>query len=301
MAVALPLAGAFLAGGGTIAGVGAALAGASGFAAFAGVAGGIMSAVGMVTGSKTLTKVGGILGLAGAVTGLASSLGSGAAEAASSAGSAGEAASGAAGESVSSATDALKNELASNSLGEGLGKVAGDAAQAAPSSGGAALTLDAPSTNLMDQYRAGLVDGSDYGTLARNATPTVFEQTPAGGMITNGSDYGLTARGLNSASVFTDTRQATALGKIAEAGSQIKDANTLNSLLDKLKGAGQWVKENKELVNAGSNLLLAGGQAYQQGQQFDAQMNLLAQRRARLNNPVVLGNRPQLTNITPGG
>lgn len=273
MAVAVPLIGAFVAGGGTIAGVGAALAGASGFAAFAGVAGGIMSAVGMVTGSKTLTKVGGILGLAGAVTGIASSLADGASAAWNGTGEAAGTPAGVA-ESAAGSDAAQFSKYAKDPLGEGLGKVAGDATQAAPSSGGAALTLDAPSTNLMDQYRAGLVDGSDYG---------------------------LTSRGMSTASAATDASQTTALGKLAEAGQQIKDRTALDTILDKLKGAGQWVKDNKELAQVGGQMLAGGMQSYQQGQQFDAQMNLLAQRRARLNNPVVLGNRPQLTNITPGG
>lgn len=304
MAFVVPAIAAFAAAGGTVAAVGAALTGAAGFATFATVAGGFMASAGMLTKNKTLTKVGSILGLAGAVTGAAQSLFSSAGEAAAE-GAVGSAADDAlassAGDKIAkdAVTESLKTEMANAPLGQSLGKVGEAAGEAAQTTGGAALTLEQPAGNLMEQYRAGLVDGSDYGTLARNgmAPTTIPSQTPAGGIVTDGSDYGLTARGINTASAVTDGRQASAL---AQAGQQIKDQNALQTVLDKIKGAGQWVKENPALAQVGGQALAGGMQAYQRGQEFDAQMNLLEQRRRRLNQPIVLGIQPMQLK-TPGG
>lgn len=76
----------------------AAAAGAVGtFATVATYAGLAMTAVGLITGNKSLAKIGGFLGLAGGVTGLVGSAAGGAGAAAGGATSAAEAASGAAG------------------------------------------------------------------------------------------------------------------------------------------------------------------------------------------------------------
>lgn len=299
MAFAVPLIGAFAAAGGTIAGVGAALAGASGFAAFAGVAGGLMASAGILTGNKSLTKIGGILGLAGAVTGIASSLASGASEAAGSAASsaAGDAAGSAASDAASSsATEALKNEMANSAVGESIGQVGSDAAQQAGSQagqlstggqsmGGAPLSLDATPGNLLEQ--------------ARYAKALPADQVA--GTLTD-AQYAQAATSPQSTSFLTGGAADPSMGRLVEAGQQIKDKTALDTILDKLNGAGQWIKNNKEVAQVGGQLLAGGMQSYQQGQQFDAQMNLLAQRRARLNNPVVLGiQTPQLKTFTPGG
>lgn len=299
MAFAVPLIGAFAAAGGTVAGVGAALAGASGFAAFAGVAGGIMASAGILTGNKTLTKVGGLLGLAGAITGAVSSISEGASSAW---GGTGEAAGTPAGVAESAAgSDAAqfgKYAKTGDTLAQATSQTAGSVGQAAAggaaAGGGAPLSLNAdpyltaldqPGQNLMDQAR-----------LAR--TLPAGQSTP----VVDGSDYGLMARNAATASPTVGAAQDQALAKLAEAGSQIKDKTALETILGKLNGVGQWVKDNKELAQVGGQLLAGGAQAYQQGKQFDEQMNLLAQRRARLNNPVALGiSAPQLQTFTPGG
>lgn len=275
MAAAIPLVGSFLAAGSTMAGVGAALTGAAGFASFATVAGGIMASAGMLTGNKTLAKLGGIMGVAGMASSLASSLVSGASTAAE--GVASDALAGSAGESAASQALAEGASNASNAVAaEPLGKLGQSGFEAATeSAGGQALTLEQPGANLMEQARAARLDGSDYG---------------------------LTQRAAEKPSFFVENAQDQALSRIAEAGQQIPNRTALDTLLDKLKGAGQWVKDNKELAMVGGNMLAGGLQAYQQGQQFDAQMNLLEQRRRRLNSPVALGIQPVTTNpLTPGG
>ena len=285
MAFVIPIAASFAAASAASVTIGAALTGAAGFATFATVAGGFMASAGMLTGNKTLTKIGSVMSLVGGVSSLASSMASGSSSAAGSA--AGEAASSAVGEAAAgSATDALTNELANTAVGEAAGSFSADAAGqlgtqslgsfsdavagGAAQGSGAALTLD-PS---------GLGGGGNLMELAK-----------AGG----GSDYGLMQRGLESASVATDYAQDQALGKIAEAGAQFKDQSALQSMLDKLSSAGKWVKdgvkENKELALVGGQMLAGGMQSYQQGQQFDEQMNLLEARRRRLNQPVALGTQ----------
>lgn len=303
MAAAIPLVGSFLAAGSTMAGVGAALTGAAGFASFATVAGGIMASAGMLTGNKTLAKLGGIMGVAGMASSLASSLVSGASTAAE--GVASDALAGKAGESAASQALAEGASNASNAVAaEPLGKLGQSGIEAASeSAGGQALTLEQPGANLMEQVRAGRLDASDYGLMSRNAAqPAPFQQTQAGAMVTDGSDYGMAQRGLSKPSFLVENAQDQALSRIAEAGQQIPNRTALDTLLDKLKGAGQWIKDNKELAMVGGNMLAGGLQAYQQGQQFDAQMNLLEQRRRRLNSPVALGIQPVTTNpLTPGG
>lgn len=289
MAFVLPIAASFAAAGAAGVTVGAALTGAAGFATFASVAGGFMASAGMLTKNKTLTKVGSILGLAGVATSLASSLSSSAGEAASSA--AGSAANDAVTEAAKTgAGDVLQSELAKSPLGDALGKVGGDAAsmaggaqlpqntlgsfgQAAAPEAGAALQLDPASfggtSNLMDQYRM---------TAGQGGIGSFQDGLAAGGQ----------AAGVSP--------------KLVEAGQAIKDKTALDTILDKINGVGKWVKDNKELAQVGGQMLAGGMQAYQQGQQFDTQMNLLAQRRARLNQPVVLGiQQPQLTTYRTGG
>jgi hypothetical protein len=92
------------------------------------------------------------------------------------------------------------------------------------------------------------------------------------------------------------------LDPVAQAGSSMTSndlTSYLNGAWDKTKaalnGAGQFVKDNKELVNLGGSMLqsMYGPQA----EQMDFQKSLLQRRLANLNSPIRLGPRP----ITPGG
>lgn len=300
MAAVVPLVASFVAGGASIAGMGAALAGASGFAAFAGVAGGIMSSIGMLTGSKTLTKVGGLLGLAGAVTGLASSMSSGAAEAASSA--AGKAA-GTAGEEIATegVGEALKSEFANSAVGETIGQASGAATTSmAPgvaqvpngSLGSLGSFSEAPSSAMQ-------LDPSSLGVQPQNLMDQVRANWGQSGVgdVQNGFGSSASAGGVSPV--------------LVEAGQQFKDSNTLNSLLEKLKGAGQWagdklkagaelIEKNPATAKLAGSVLQGGMQMYASNDAMNQQLNLIEQRRRRLNSPVALGMLPQL-NRTPGG
>ena len=305
MAFVIPAVAAFAAAGGTIAGVGAALTGAAGFATFATVAGGFMASAGMLTKNKTLTKVGSILGIAGAVTGLASSLSSAASGAADGAlqGAADDALANSAGDKLAkdAMTESLKSEMANSAVGETIGQFgasgAGSAGSTLSQAGqvaggpGAPLTLsqdpylqalDQPGQNLMEQAR-----------LAR-AAPTQSAQLAGQG--------GDLSQGMASVGAGPTGTGSGVSPRLVEAGQAIKDKTALDTILDKINGVGKWVKDNKELAQVGGQMLAGGMQAYQQGQQFDTQMSLLAQRRARLNQPVVLGIQPpQLNTYRTGG
>ena len=276
MPMVLPAIVGFAAAGGTVAGVAAALTGAAGFATFATVAGGFMASAGMLTGNKTLTKIGSVLGIVGAVSGIASSLASGASNTA-----AGEVAKEAATDvTTESATEALKSEMANTAVGETIGQTAGEATAKVGTEGVA--SLGGESLTAAPNAVAG-AGGAPLQLADAGQTTNLLE------LARDGSDYGLMQRGLESASISTDFAQNSALSKIAEAGQQIKDKSVLDAIMSKVSGAGQWAKQNKEMLTAGGTLLQTGMQSMQQGNQFDQQMNLLEERRRRLNQPVVLG------------
>lgn len=302
MAFAVPLIGAFAAAGGTIAGVGAALTGAAGFASFASVAGGLMAGAGMLTGNKALTKVGSVLGLAGIATSLVSKLADTAANAAME-GAANDALASSAGDKIAkdAVTESLKSEMANAPVGQ-LGQAAGDAgAQTLGQAGQAATTGGAPlSLNATDPYVA------TVGQPGQNLLEQMSERLSQAPQVTGGLEQA-TADGTTG---FMQSVEPGGPGytdpKLAQAGQEIPNQNALQTMLDKVgaagKAAGKWVKDNKELAMFGGQILQGGMQAYQQGQQFDQQMNLIEQRRRRLNSPVVLGiQAPQLKTYTPGG
>jgi len=299
MAAVVPLVGAFIAGGSTIAGVGAALAGASGFAAFAGVAGGIMSGIGMLTGSKTLTKVGGLLGLAGAVAGVASAVSDGASSAWSGTGNAAGTEAGIAESAAGSdAAQFGKYAKAGDTLAQATSEAAGTAGQAA--AGGAASSGGAPLNLNADPYMAALDQpGQNLMEQARLARTLPVGQQPAAA-VADGSDYGLMTRGAATASPTVGAAQDQALAKLAEAGSQIKDRTALETMLGKLNGAAQWIEQNPTTAKLAGNVLQGGMQMYASNDATNQQLNLIEQRRRRLNSPVALGMLPQI-NRTPGG
>lgn len=279
MAVIVPAVMAFAAAGGTVAGVAAALTGAAGFATFATVAGGMLSTIGGLTKSKTLSKIGGIMSLVGGVASLAnaaSGAASGAAEAAGSelATAAGEAAAESAAASGSLIPDgslgATADTLGSlGATGGSLAPAADAAAGAAANATGASNAMDLESFSFMDQAR-----------LAKTPIEAV-----------GGSAAGGTTQPQAAGSPGT--------GRLAQVATEIKDTGHLQSLLDKtgqgLNSLGTFVKNNKELVQIGGQLVQGGVQAHERQAEWDAQMNLIEQRRRRLNSPIALRYAPQAT------
>lgn len=257
-------------------------AGLAAYATLATVAGGFLSTIGGLTKNQKLAKIGGYLSLAGGVGQIASSLmGAGSAAAGEAAKTAGEeiladsavieAAKGGATEGAASLFDA------STAVGE---QAAGQAANA----GTAANMLGPPG----EMLNAGGQAGSAMSIESLNQ-PSFMEQarmakTPA-------MDMGFGASGLTSpagspvAMPMTGSQQA-----LAEMAAQIKGPAHLQSLLDSgnaLNKVGSFLRDNKELVQ----LVGSGIEAVTdpRAEQFDAQMNLIEQRRRRLNQPIKLG------------
>jgi hypothetical protein len=254
MAFVIPAVVSFVAAGGTAAAVGAALTGAAGFATFATVAGGFIASAGMLTKNKTLTKIGSIMGLAGGLANLASSamdkLGEAAVNSAADDALAASAADKVAKDAV---TDSLVSEMASKpvgSLGAEVAQQAGGVQPLALSAHEAAAT--GLPQNLMDQARA--------------------LQMPAA----------------TSQAAQPGVSQA-----LVDAGQQIKDSSSLTKIVEGAKqtagGVGKFLKENKELALIGGQVLAGGMQSAERANEFDQQMNLMEQRRRRMNQVVQMG------------
>jgi hypothetical protein len=254
MAFVIPAVVSFVAAGGTAAAVGAALTGAAGFATFATVAGGFIASAGMLTKNKTLTKIGSIMGLAGGLANLASSamdkLGEAAVNSAADDALAASAADKVAKDAV---TDSLVSEMASKpvgSLGAEVAQQAGGVQPLALSAHEAAAT--GLPQNLMDQARA--------------------LQMPAA----------------TSQAAQPGVSQA-----LVDAGQQIKDSSSLTKIVEGAKqtagGVGKFLKENKELALIGGQVLAGGMQSAERANEFDQKMNLMEQRRRRMNQVVQMG------------
>lgn len=254
MAFVIPAVVSFVAAGGTAAAVGAALTGAAGFATFATVAGGFIASAGMLTKNKTLTKIGSIMGLAGGLANLASSAMDKLGEAAvNSAADDALAASAADKVAKNAVTDSLVSEMASKpvgSLGAEVAQQAGGVQPLALSAHEASAT--GLPQNLMDQARA--------------------LQMPAA----------------TSQAAQPGVSQA-----LVDAGQQIKDSSSLTKIVEGAKqtagGVGKFLKENKELALIGGQVLAGGMQSAERANEFDQKMNLMEQRRRRMNQVVQMG------------
>lgn len=287
------------------AGFAAVAAGTASFATFATVAGAAMSSLGMLTKNKTLTKIGSIVGLVGGVASIASSA-SGAASAGASEGAAGAA--GAASEEVAKegVGEALKSEFANSAVGETIGQATGNvapvgagASQASNGSLGSLGTFaEAPAGTAGSAMQ---FDPNSLGVQPQNLMDQVRANWGQSGV-------GAVQEGFGSAASAGGVSPA-----LVEVGQQIKDSNALNSLLDKLNGAGRWlgdtakagakfIEQNPATAKVAGNILQGGMQMYASNDAMNQQMNLIEQRRRRLNSPVVLGiQTPQLQNFNTGG
>lgn len=284
MAVVLPIVAAFTAvaeAGGVVAAL------TAGFASFTAVAGGVLAGVGLLTGNKSLQKLGGYLSLASGVANLASGIAEGAAGAADSASSAWEASGSAAGSDAAQfgkyATDASSAvegaasgaAAAGDSLAQAGGSLADASLQAMPQSLDGALAAPQQATDIGGSGVLESLSGADNSmNLVEQARLARASIDPT----TMGAQDAALAQSGGVPSVIT------------EGASQIKGADHLQQLMDKLKsgvsGAGQVLKNNKELA-------MLGGMALQSvfDPQRDAlayQRNLMERRRANLNNPIRL-------------
>jgi hypothetical protein len=270
MAFVIPAVVSFVAAGGTAAAVGAALTGAAGFATFATVAGGFIASAGMLTKNKTLTKIGSIMGLAGGLANLASSamdkLGEAAVNSAADDALAASAADKVAKDAV---TDSLVSEMASKpvgSLGAEVAQQAGGVQPLALSAHEAAAT--GLPQNLMDQARALQMPAAT----SQAAQPGVSQALVDAGK---------------------QIKDSSSLTKIVEGAKQTAGGGSLTKIVEGAKqtagGVGKFLKENKELALIGGQVLAGGMQSAERANEFDQKMNLMEQRRRRMNQVVQMG------------
>lgn len=269
MAVVLPIVGAFeaVAAAGSFAGALTASVGS-----FLSVAGGVLTGIGALTGNKDLLSLGGLLGLGGGIAGaLDSAAGVAAGEVA------GEAAAGEGMKAATSSLDALrplKDAANAPDIGSAIGQAAESAAEGMAGSGVVAPQVDGA------WWQQGQASGGGGSLMERAA----LGQSGGGGI----GGPGMTARLGAGRSIVDPVMQA---GK-SMSSDQLQAL--LGNAWDKTKqlasGAGQFVKENKDLVS------LAGG-AIQgmygpQAEQMDMQRSIMARRLRNMNSQVRLGRQP---------
>lgn len=254
MAVAIPVIAAFT----TVAGAGWSVATAvSTVTGFLSVAGGVLAGVGALTGKKDLVKIGGFMTLASGIGNAINAAGSAASSGAEAASSAWDAAGSAAG------SDAAQLGKYGLETAAGAGNEAAQLASTAAEAGGQMQGAAAMANN------PGLIDQAQ---LAAKAQPAAAPSTAL-------------------------ASQVQAVDPVTAAGASM-DTPTLNSILqstwDKTKalgsGVGQFVKDNKELVQLGGGILqsMYGPEA----EQFDYIKKMRDQRLRNLNSPVQMGYTP---------
>lgn len=248
--------------------------GLAGFAAFASVAGGVMTGLGLITKDKDLMKFGGMLSLASSVTSLASSLSgasaSGAASASGGATAGAKAVTESSATSASAATSAWESAAASAKLGDaaGLGAageaIGGSLAQTLPDVGSSALSGLGEAGANMSLSGGNLVDAARSAGYGASGAAQVAAEAPT----------------------LAQTLTQSAPTAIAEGAKTIKDVNHLQALLDKVNGLGKWVKDNKELVQfGGAALQSAFDPRYEE---LDYAKSLRNERIKNLNAPIAM-------------
>lgn len=230
--------------GGTMAGFAAAGIGTQ-LMAGAMIAGGVMTGIGVLTGSKKLQKWGGILGLAGGIAGLASGAWSSTASSVAE-----EAARESFRASELGAQAAAGGDLVGGAVG-GLGEAAGSLVQANMGAGLGTTDIG--------------VGSASAGGAQPWQTPGINPgANPAGPTVTAPSVPSSVNLGSAGGSMQTLTRGAAAGG---DTGM--------------LSGAMSWMKKNPTLTQAGAGLLTAGLSAYAQQEQLKEQMRMQDEQQAR--------------------
>lgn len=245
----------------------------TGFAAYAAVAGAVLSTVGALTGNKDLQRIGAFVGIVGGISNIASGAASGA-EAVSGMDLAADAAAGTAnnvvtaGEAVGAAQS--MGDIANTAALSGVGTTTPPAIGPPDPTGAGGVVGVQPSTSLADIAAK---------TADPNALTTTAPTTPAEAVTTQAaSPLG------KAASNYTASDLSSWWDKAMAAGKDIG------------KGVGDWAQKNplmaSTLVNVGGKILSAVNDP--QAEALEYQKSLMEMARRNINSPVVLGyNKPK--------
>jgi hypothetical protein len=255
-------------------------------AAYASVAGGVLTGIGAVTGKKSLMKIGAILSIGGglATAGIKMAANAAAEKAAETAAAqaawdAGESAVGDAAANVTQVgADAAQAAQAVNGAGDIAGQMGGaqgytTAGMTTPVPAGATAALEtAPSIGL-DAAAPAAVDVSAPLAVPDAVAPTVSVNGPAPVSIDPYQQY---------QSTMLEAGQRTLGGTAADSPIQ----QWLNKITGGMKAVGGVIKDNKELIQLGGQML---GAAYgPQAEQIDLQKSIWNSQQKNLNTPVKL-------------
>ena len=285
MAVAIPL--LSIAGGvsaGMALAAGTVAAGAATFGAFLSVAGGMASALGLLSKDKDIAKLGGVLSLAGSVT----SMVTGAANAAGNAATA-----------TADAADTAKAMTQGAEGGETLLTAPGAATGASmPTLGSAGAVAQPPGMDFMTGIDAsGAVQAPMGGGLGGGAGQSVADSLMGraqAGALSGGATAGAPLPPMTD--FLSEAAKGMTSGDVAGAIKGVQQQ--AGSLWDKATGmagkAGEWVQKNPMAATFAMQGLSGTMAAKQQQEALDYQKSLIERARANLNSPVRM-------QFTPGG
>ncbi len=249
----------------------------TGFAAYAAIAGAVLTTAGALTGNKDLMRIGAVVGVVGGIAGFASGAASGA-------------------EAVSGMDLAADAGTGANSVGTAAGAV--DAAQAAGEVGSAAgvsSNVVAPPSTAPPAPVA--VAPPDAVTTAPTAGGTSLADVAA----KNASTIPVSTAATTPADAMSSYQalENQAASPLSKAASNYTSSD-LSSWWDKAMAAGKtagktvldFTKQNPELVKIGGQVLMAMNDP--QAEALEYQKSLMEQARRNINSPVVLGyNKPK--------
>lgn len=242
--------------------------------------GAVMTVVGVVTKSKELTKIGGIMALVGGVGSLISGAVSGAtaagAEAAAGA-AAGEVAAGASAEALASSAGALESGLA-----PGVLEVGAEAAMSIPEAAAAAQTMAPPPTPQAAPVTPGIAEPAALPDLG----PTVGETTGSG--LQEMRDISSIPQAPTGAEAPISPVEMNPNDQFLKAGTKTTPPTDSKTFWGNLT---DFAKKNETWLKGGLSGLSTGYQADQRNNLYSRELD---QRQQRIN----YGN--QVANYTPG-
>jgi hypothetical protein len=288
MAIPLIAAVGSVAAGATALGVAAAAGSIAGtVAAYASIAGGVLTGIGAVTGKKSLMKIGAILSIGGglATAGIKMAANAAAEKAAETAAAqaAWDAGERAVGDVAANATqvgaDAVRAVQASTGAGELVGQMGGAQGYTAagmttpvPAEATAGLNASAPTLGI-DAAAPAATNASTPLAVPDAVAPTVSVNGPAPVSVDPYQQY---------QSTMMEAGQRTLGGTAAESPIQ----QWLNKITGGMKAVNDVIKDNKELIQLGGQML---GAAYgPQAEQIDLQKSIWNSQQKNLNTPVKL-------------